>query len=376
MKNANLINSKRRLQTQCVDYSFFNNTDNCTYPSAQYTINNDTNVCCCEWGLYPDKLKDASKCSKDPTPLLPPLGDYGCGNNNTCQKMTTGGNYGRDCSGTGSTCATTQSICNPLTKACDPVAENAEGPKIQWSQCDDFCRGEINSCFDHGRPNITSCVCQPMYQGANCEIYPMNNFTKHLFSDMDGHGKGSDGTQVHALLTLGSFYTSQDTTSLTIRLRFGIRGEGGHNYGVYSFGAMIIDMTEMEKNSDYYNKFSIQPGVLNMINNTSPLELNDHNGAAYNMLRNGMITTPMINAAFQPGYPTSGLPDETTSDGWKNLPWQNRNDTSRFEFDGTLGNSSSVGNSHYAIVAYIGVSTNAFIRIWNDPGESFVQFNH
>jgi hypothetical protein len=199
---------------------------------------------------------------------------------------------------------------------------------------------------------------------------------KRTFSTQSGTPKPSDGIQIHALVTLASFYTSHDTSSLTIKLRYNIQGEGGSGNGDLCFGAMIIDMDEMEKIPDYYNKFSTQPGVLKLMNNSYPFDFNDKNQSVYNMVRDGMISTPLHNKLHTPGHAVSGLPDlDKANNGWDNLPWMNRNDTRAFEFDGILS-GMGVRNKHFSIVAYIGVSTNASIKIYNTPGDSWVQFNH
>lgn len=133
--------------TECLlDSSYFNGNTPCEQPQATYTMGDSS--CCCNWGLIPNKSINPSSCV---LPEPPSEGPYGCNLDNTCQLMTTGGMYGRDCNG--STCATSLARCNVTSKICEPAPSDATGDNIYpWATCDSLCSmpryecGSNNTC--------------------------------------------------------------------------------------------------------------------------------------------------------------------------------------------------------------------------------------
>jgi len=132
----------------CLDSSYSSDTP-CQQPQAAYTMGDKS--CCCNWGLMPDKLINPSVCNNTgplpPPPPPPSEGPYGCSLDNTCQLMTTGGMYGRDCNGVGSTCATSLARCNATSKICEPAPSDATGADIYpWATCDARCNMPLYEC--------------------------------------------------------------------------------------------------------------------------------------------------------------------------------------------------------------------------------------
>ena len=144
----------------CIAYSYFNNNVTCSQPQAAYTMFD--RACCCDWDMIPDKLTNPSVCAvnpfgpgpdpdpipdPEPDPGPPSQGPYGCGPNNTCTLMTTGGMYGRECNGVGSMCTTSQARCNAASKICEPAPSDATGADIYpWATCDALCDVPLYEC--------------------------------------------------------------------------------------------------------------------------------------------------------------------------------------------------------------------------------------
>jgi hypothetical protein len=183
---------------------------------------------------------------------------------------------------------------------------------------------------------------------------------------------------------IGVFTTSPATRAFSVDLSYNVQGLKGNGDGVFSFGAMIIDVDEMERNAEYRSSFST---IMNRsrfitggdgIGNYSPATMDDHNGAAYNMIRDPRITTPLRNLNYTPSkFLPDGLPnDNKANNGWDQLPWLKRNDAGTFRFNGLFVNLNNrpVGGRRFVIIAYFGVATNAGIRY--NTTDSRITFYH
>ena len=141
--------------TECLlDSSYFNGNTPCEQPQAAYTMGDSS--CCCNWGLIPNKSINPSSCVlPGPPPPPPSEGPYGCNLDNTCQLMTTGGMYGRDCNG--STCATSLARCNVTSKICEPAPSDATGDNIYpWATCDSLCSMTRYECASNNTCQVST----------------------------------------------------------------------------------------------------------------------------------------------------------------------------------------------------------------------------
>ena len=288
--------------------------------------------------------------------------------NDACQKTATGFRD-RQCSST--PCVTSDARCNPYLKTCVPVTvtngKDSPIPYIRYQDCDKFCNG-TSSCSAHGTLTATSCICSAGYSGETCNQYNLNyGSPKRQFLTGNGHiegGTAGNYALVHAAFTLATFTTSLKTVGLDITLSFTATSFNASGSGCYTLGAMIIDVTTMENiNGEWNRDFGSGSGLLYTAGAYSPREQNDHNGGLYNMIRNGDCSTGLQNGTRL----QLPIPNENDGHGDRELPAANNNQSISFTYTKTIVslNNKGVEGRRFAIVAYLGVSTNGTIKINN-----------
>lgn len=370
-------------------------------PDAAYVCNRDTNTCVSaaagQKGLSQSECN--FQCVAPPVAPVDGTGGYACsgGAVSTCVALA-GGTMDRTCEG--SACAATQARCNSATLTCT-ASTDPEDPS--WDRCDTFCRGSANSCFAHGNASDGGCTCYAPYYGDFCEAYHMD-FSSDWRKFQNEGGRTSNDTKHHVLWTVGSFITSLDTKSFTVRLSFRITGGYGSGDGTYSVGAGLVALDAVDSHGDFAPKFGTQTGVLTTPlrsypagNPTNNNDQNNNYGSVYNMLHDPNMNVPLPNQ--RPGWssPSAGhVGKDKDADGylvrlglpyynrnWNQiLEWAKRSDTVNFIVEQTF--KTSAGGAHgrgvegrsYAVVVYIGSNTNSKFQIVSDPGQSYVTFSH